>query len=87
MLKLKHILNAMLHLNINGFKLNTRSRGSSSLLSSLSCKVIEETLTLRTLLLFFSNEGEGNPFLLLGFLVERTDFQMSRNRRYVGHVP
>ena len=54
---------------------------------SAPCEEVDEAHPLLAVLLLLAHAGEGNSLAVLGGLVERTDFQMSRYRRDVGHVP
>lgn len=58
-----------------------------SLLSSVSCEMFDQAKPLCAAFLLLSHAGEGNRFTLQRGLVVRTDFEMCRYRRDVGHMP
>lgn len=71
----------------NNLAINTffGAGAAGELLSSVSCEMVDKARTL--LAAFLVHTGEGNRLTVQGYLVVGTDFQVSRYRRDVSHMP
>lgn len=73
----------------NNLAINTffGAGAAGELLSSVSCEMVDKARTLLAAPLFLVHAGEGNRLTVQGDLVVGTDFQVSRYRRDVSHMP